>query len=186
MPDAAVEAPRQFAGAGIVVKVSTRDMGHGNRAAFITVQGDLKSGDERAFKQAVLTVDGPVVVVSLQSRGGDLRAGMEIGRTIRSNQFETVVEEGVCASACALAWLAGRPRYAGLDASIGFHAPTRTDDPARAADSVGSAFVGAYLQELGLTAAAIEYMTEAGPDEMNWLTSDEARGLGIYVEQWAW
>ncbi len=68
--------------------------------------------------------------------------------------------------------------------NIGFHAPTRADDPNRRANSIGSAFVGGYLTELGFTAPAIAYMIERGPDEMNWLTSEEARSFGIYVEEW--
>jgi hypothetical protein len=122
--------------------------------------------------------------VFLNSPGGDLKAGMEIGKTIWINEFMTVVEDGMCTSACALAWLAGRPRAATANAEIGFHAPTRADDPDRRADSVGSAFVGGYLAELGFKAGAIAFMTEPGPDEMNWLTSAEARGLGIYIEDW--
>ena len=145
---------------------------------------DIKPGDEAYFKRALLTVLDPVVIVSLQSPGGDLRAGMEIGRTIWSNQYQTVVREGICASACALAWLAGRPRYAARDVSIGFHAPTRADDPDRKPDSVGSAFVGGYLTEIGFTKTAIAYMTEREPDDMNWLTSGEAKSLGVYVEDW--
>jgi len=169
-------------GDGAVVEVTVREI-DGQKFNVVRVEGDFKPGDDKSFKQALLTVDG-AVVVSFESPGGDLDAGMEIGRTIWTNQFMTVVEDGTCASACALAWLAGRPRYATRNANIGFHAPTRTDDPDRLADSVGSAFVGGYLTELGFTAGAIAFMTEQGPDEMNWLSSDKSRSLGIYVEDW--
>jgi tetratricopeptide (TPR) repeat protein len=170
------------AGDGAVVTVTVREI-DGQMFNVVSVEGDFKPGDDKSFKQALLTVDG-AVVVSFESPGGDLDAGMEIGRTIWTNQFMTVVEDGTCASACALAWLAGRPRYATRNANIGFHAPTRTDDPDRLADSVGSAFVGGYLTELGFTDAAIAYINEPGPDEMNWLSFEKARGLGIYVEDW--
>lgn len=148
----------------------------------ITVEGELKPGDDRSFKQAVLTVNGPTLI-SLKSGGGSLHVGLEIGRTIWLNQFMTVVEDNVCASACALAWLAGRPRFAAAGAQIGFHSPTRRDDVSRQASSVGSAIVNAYLAALGLTTAAIAYLGEASPDDMNWLTSDQARILGIYYKE---
>ncbi len=63
----------------------------------------------------------------LESDGGNLDAGIEIGRAIWFREAATVVEEGTCASACALAWLAGRPRYMAPKARIGFHAPWRGD-----------------------------------------------------------
>lgn len=176
-------APAVFTGGGIKVTASKRSIA-GREVPFIAVEGQIRPGDDIYFKQALLTVSNPVVVVSFDSLGGDLRAGMEIGRTIWDHQYRTVVEHGICASACALAWLAGRPRYAAAEARIGFHAPTRIDDSDRKPDSVGSAFVGGYLTEIGFTAPAIAFMTVRDPGDMNWLTSTEAQSLGIYVEGW--
>lgn len=176
-------SPTVFTGDGVVVTVSRRQI-KGVEVEWVAVEGGFEPEDERFFKQALLTVVGPEVVVSLKSDGGDLQAGMAIGRTIWSNGYSTVVKSGKCASACALAWLAGRPRFAAPGAEIGFHAPTRVDDPDRKADSAGSALVGGYLTELGFRESAIIFMTEKQPDDMNWLKSDGARSLGIYVEDW--
>jgi tetratricopeptide (TPR) repeat protein len=167
---------------GAVVEVSEGEL-DGEAINFITLRGELKAGDDRSFKQAVLAADGPVVV-RFDSPGGDLRAGMEIGRTIWTNEFATLVQDGSCASACALAWAAGRPRYATSRAEIGFHAPTSDEGEDRAADSAGSALVGGYLTELGFRSRAIIFMTESDPDEMNWLKSSRARALGIDVQSW--
>ncbi len=144
---------------GATFTLSDRQLS-GQMIALITVEGELKAGDEKSFKQAVLAADAPIIV-SLKSPGGDLNAGIEIGRAIWSNQLRTVVQDDVCASACAIAWLAGRPRYATANAHIGFHAPMKADDISHKVDAVGSAFVGGYLNELGFTKAAIAYMTAA-------------------------
>ena len=170
-------------GSGVVVEVSSSEVDE-QEITFITVNGDFKPGDEKSFRQAALTV-GDYPLVFLKSPGGDLKAGIDIGRTIWTNEFSTVVlKDTICASACALVWLAGRPRYMAIGAQIGFHAPTRVDDPDRLADSVGSALTGSYLAELGLTTGAIAYIMEMGPDEMRWLTPDDAARLGIYTQVW--
>jgi hypothetical protein len=43
----------------------------------------------------------------------------------------------------------------------------------------GAAIIGAYLAKIGLSDAAIRYLTEAEPNLMNWLTAEKARQLGI-------
>jgi len=48
--------------------------------------------------------------VILASPGGALIAGLQIDKVIRLYHFTTFVSQGeYCASACALAWLAGEP-----------------------------------------------------------------------------
>ena len=91
---------------------------------------------------------------------------------------------GICASACALAWLAGRLRYSSPDAKIGFHAPTQVDDPNRQGSTWASALVGGYLRDIAITSAAVVFMTEMRPDDMNWLSAEKARSLGIQVDEW--
>ena len=85
---------------------------------------------------------------------------------------------------CALAWLAGRPRYATPAAEVGFHAPWLGRDDKVEVSSVGSALVGGYLQDIGMTRAAIEFLTEPGPEEMRILTPDDATRYGIPYADW--
>lgn len=152
----------------------------GTEVSFIIVAGDLEYGDELRF--ADLAIRLPEAAVLFSSPGGNLQAGIEIGRAIRLKGFATMAGEAYsCASACALAWLAGTPRYMSEDRAVGFHAATLADDPVRAADSVGNALVGAYLNQLGMTPRAIAYMTEAQPDGMQWLTFADAEAVGIEV-----
>ena len=73
----------------------------------ILVDGQLSIGDEKQFISAALNSENAIVV--FQSPGGNLFAGIEIGKAIRLKGFSTFVPDGVqCASACALAWLGGR------------------------------------------------------------------------------
>jgi hypothetical protein len=83
----------------------------------------------------------------LQSDGGSVLAGIEIGEAIRLKGFQTLVVER-CASACALAWLGGTQRFMKAGAQIGFHAAYDSDS--RRESGVGNAMVGAYLNRIGL------------------------------------
>jgi tetratricopeptide (TPR) repeat protein len=173
-----------FTGGGIVVDTSTRRIG-GREVAWVTVKGIIKPGDDAYFNRALLTIDAPVVFVSLESPGGDVETGIKIGRTIWNNQYQTVVEGAECYSMCAYIWLAGRPRYMSPSAKIGFHAPWRGAEGDKVeVSSVGSAIVGGYLADLGFTAAAMAYMTAPGPSDFQVLTPADAERLAIYMQPW--
>src|SRR6185295_19370955 len=88
---------------------------------YITVQGDFVFGDEVKFISLALPLGRATVVFN--SDGGDLRAGIEIGKAIRLKEFSTMVPvNGTCASACGLAWLAVLHKYIDVGARVGFHA----------------------------------------------------------------
>jgi formylglycine-generating enzyme required for sulfatase activity len=180
---AAACEPREYAGEGARITVECRTI-DGRDTAVVRLTGDIESGDDRYFRQALLAADSDNVLVSLESDGGNLDAGIEIGRAIWFREAATVAEKGICASACALAWLAGRPRFMAPKARIGFHAPWHGDPDRPEASTAGSAVVGGYLRDLGLTSAAIAYINEPGPDEMRWLTAEDADTLNIAVRPW--
>ena len=57
----------------------------------IEVQGDLALGDEKKFINVAIGTDNAIVI--FHSRGGNLFAGIEIGRAVRLKGFSTL---GVC------------------------------------------------------------------------------------------
>jgi peptidoglycan hydrolase-like protein with peptidoglycan-binding domain len=149
---------------------------------FVTIRGELKLNDEDVFAEKVLRLKDAVVV--LNSPGGNLIAGIEIGRAIRLKGFDTVVLDGtVCASACGLAWLGGRTLFAGPKAQIGFHAAWVMEGGQKREKGPGNALVGAYLHSLGLRDEAIVYLTMASPDDAKWLNFKDAHQLGILVKE---
>ena len=168
-------------GDGAIIKVSSLE-NSGQEVILITVEGELKPDDNKSFTRAA--IDAEFAVVALSSPGGDLRAGIKIGETIRIKEFATLVlKDSSCTSACALAWLAGQPRYMAPGARVGFHAPRRADNPSNQSDPAGSALVGAYLNKLALPSRAIAYFTETPPAALQWLTFEDADRLGIYVKE---
>ena len=148
--------------------------------ATVTVRGTLESGDGQRFNDAVANV--PKAIVMLNSNGGDLDSGLTIGRTIRRKSYTTAVPNGVrCASACALAWLGGATRFMGESARIGFHAAYVDGRSGPRESGVGNALVGAYLNGHGLAEKAVIYLTSTPPDDIQWLTMEDARKLEISV-----
>lgn len=150
----------------------------GNNSPIVIVIGDFEVGDEKKFIQSVLPLDNAVVI--LTSNGGDLFAGIEIGKAIRLKRFSTLVPTGsVCASACAIAWLAADKRYVDVKGQVGFHAAYTKDGGKKIPSGMANAVVGAYLSQLGYSQSAIIYATSAAPESIQWLSETDASKYGI-------
>ncbi|MCJ9749972.1 hypothetical protein MOV61_04480 [Neorhizobium sp. BETTINA12A] len=150
-------------------------------ADLISIRGILSEGDDLTFRKVAAASEKAIVV--LDSQGGAVLAGLEIGRAIRLRGFATAVApETLCASACALTWLAGSPRFIDSSSRLGFHAAYRVVAGKAAESGVGNALVGAYLSQIGMTESAIIYVTSAPPEGIDWLTPEKAEKVGISYE----
>jgi len=135
----------------------------------IQISGKIETGDAAQFGQIASSVTGPTAVV-LSGNGGIVIEGLKIGEAVHERQFDTAVLNGnQCASSCGLIWLAGAKRYLGVQARVGFHAAYTMAGGEDKETGVGNALIGGYLTRLGLSYAAIIYVTSAPPDEMRWL-----------------
>jgi hypothetical protein len=152
------------------------------RGDLLEVIGDLAVGDEKKFIQLALGTDDAIVV--FHSPGGNLFAGIEIGKAIRLKGFSTYVPDGLlCASACSLAWLGGRSRLMSDTAKVGFHAAYTDRGGQNNVSAAGNAIVGAYLNQLGMPTSAIIYITNSAPGGMQWLNFSDAQRVGIEVRE---
>ena len=157
---------------------------HISTGVIVRVDGDLALEDGEKFAATVRPLQGAVIL--LNSPGGSLMAGLRIGEIVRSRNFSTVVlDDDLCASACAIAWLGGRRRYLAPKARLGFHAAYSNDGGGAAVSGAGNALVGAYLDRLGLSDETIFELTEAGPAGMLWLDVPTANQLGIAAKPFA-
>jgi hypothetical protein len=157
------------------IRVETHVNGH-----VIFVEGRLTPVDGTRFADAVERVERGLVV--LASDGGSLAAGLQMGNEIRAKRLNTLVQDGTrCASACAIAWLAGTRRLMGLDSHIGFHAAYLDQQGETTESAPANALIGGYLKMMGLSDEALVYITKAGPKSMTWLTLQDAKQKGIEV-----
>jgi uncharacterized protein len=157
----------------------------GEGRVFVDVVGPINEEDFKTFKEKTDQIypigaghPNKQVIVTLISYGGSAKAGLQISDWIRKRGMSTFVPgDRTCTSACALIWLAGRPRMVGDNPYIGFHAIF--NPKTRQETGTGNAVVGAYLRDLGLGYDAIAFMTRAGPTSVEWLTPDRAKEFRV-------
>jgi hypothetical protein len=142
----------------------------------VWIDGDIVEGDYEKFARFVSK--RKQVMVALNSNGGLIGEGLNIGLLIRQKAMVTAVYKD-CASVCGLMWLAGTFRIVSTEAHIGFHAAYRLEKDKPVEDGSANALVGGYLMRLGFSWAAIEYLTSAPSETVEWLNSAKAKKYGI-------
>jgi hypothetical protein len=152
-----------------------------NGVDVITLQGPIKPTDVAQFEAAANV--GGKALVGLNSGGGSLIAGLKMGTLINRKNFATIVPpDSMCASSCALMWLAGNPRIIGPGGVVGFHAAFFDEqNGSKTISAEANALIGAYLNQLRFSADVIVHVTHATPEKMAWLNESTARRLGIAV-----
>ena len=156
---------------------------HSGSRPIISVDGELGTEDGQKFSEKISGLTGGIV--AFNSPGGLVIAGLRMGTLINLHNFDTVVGNGYrCASACAIAWLGGTTRYMAPKAFIGFHAAYLIEHGQQIEKGAPNALVGAYLNSLGLSFDAIVYLTSTPPQDITWLTPNDARTHGITVAVW--
>jgi hypothetical protein len=158
----------------ITLDATANTVGHA-----ISIDGEFVYADIAIFEDIAAPLSRQTIVF-ISSPGGNLKAGIEIGRAIHRKGFRTAVAD-VCASACALAWLAGSQRFASEDSRIGFHV-AYSGGVQKLESGMGNAIVGLYVGELGFRENVVTYITSASPNDMQWLSFRDAALLGIDVD----
>jgi hypothetical protein len=126
---------------GFAANISLSPLGDDPAHALVAVDGRFEACGEIKFRTEVGRLTKAVVV--FKSDGGNLQAGIEIGKMIRLKSFATAVLDGsLCASSCAFAWLGGSPRFMERGAQIGFHAAYTVSGGRASESGVGNALVG--------------------------------------------
>src|SRR5215831_6797910 len=87
----------------------------------LIIDGKIELGDDKKFEELVEKNDVKMAIVGLNSWGGNLLAGLAIGRSIHDKGYGTYVPGwATCASGCADIWLAGSPRQVEPKSRVGF------------------------------------------------------------------
>ena len=152
----------------------------------ILVRGSIEEGDDSRFFD--IAEETPHAIVFLESSGGLVSTGISIAAEIAIRDYTTLVLDGSgCHSICAIMWVAGVRRYMSPDADISVHAAYRMRNSADGSietseSGTANAQIGAFLNEIGLSADAIRYFTFAGPSEdLLDITPEMAQALSIDV-----
>jgi hypothetical protein len=182
----------------MTVSVGPRYLAHelAEAPTFIYLDGDIDAAAPKRLSQILSTIpDRPGgIQIVLNSRGGHLIAGMELGRIIRKRGATTSVGisdlsdpelfpvKGECFSACSLAFLGGLYRYSIEGSSYGVHRVSRATGPESMDLDVGqiiSADIGSYIREMGADPGLFDLMVKAGASEIYLLSEQEAKDLSV-------
>ena len=147
-------------------------------ASLVFFSGDVELDDGVKFRKATARLGKAVIF--LESNGGSVSAGLEVGSIIKDAGWATAVApDKVCASICGVIWLAGRNRYLSPSSRVLFHAAYTERNGGTSISGSANAKIGAFLNEVGLPIGAIEFVTTAPPSDFLWLTQQWATRLGI-------
>jgi hypothetical protein len=168
----------------------------------IYLDGTIDAGAANRLSGFIAAEGIDAASVYLNSRGGDLAAGVAIGTVIREAGFSTDVGRettdrletapGVCYSACAFAYAGGGWRYLDDDSQIGVHRFRRGsaggDDLADAQFVSGA--ITRYLSEMGVSTDLFALMAGTPSDEIYVIDASDARELrlvndGRGVPEWS-
>lgn len=166
---------------------------------YIRASGDIEDFTAAQFRQFVNRFDlaGQPLTVMLNSPGGDVIAGLRLGREFREQGFNTQVGRaqrlpqggyqlrvGDCASACTFAFLGGLSRYAEDDV-IGVHRfypgnlePDERVIP-RPGDEAVAAMIKVYAVDMGVDDSFIDISMAVPPADMRYMSNTELRRLAV-------
>ena len=179
-------APATEREAALTVTVVPRsESGAFRDTTLVYVDGQIDAGSPDRLSKALDRINGRTAIW-LNSAGGNLFAGMQLGRIIRRHGASTNIIDartllpGQCYSACSLAFLGGVYRFGDNGARYGVHSASlgpAGEDADRASDL--SAAVGSYIREMGVDVRLLELWTKARPDQMYVLSQKQAEDLGV-------
>ncbi len=153
---------------------SVQISGHGA----VVISGDMILGDDDRFKEALQKSD--IRLVLLDSAGGVLPVGLEIGRVIRARGLATAVQSSAhCYGACVVAWLGGVDRTQAQGAVVGLHAFSRSALESDAANEDARQVIASYFKMLDISAKAVTELGAATANDVTPLTPDIAQQLGL-------
>ena len=180
----------------------------GNRCCrWIQATGEISQNTATIFERVFKTTEYVPGVVRLNSSGGSLIGGILLGKKFRELGLSTEVgsskfypdsktytsEPGICASACAYAFLGGVGRMLDETAKLGFN---RFYIGGALASSATKVFSGEdlddtqriaaalllYIVDMGVDGRLLILASQAGPNEIRWLEPLEARDLRVVYE----
>jgi hypothetical protein len=131
----------------------------------ILLAGGINDGSAEQLEKA-LQMAPAVTTVVFSSEGGWIREGQMLADVIRKRGLNTYVE-GYCASACTIAFLAGKERAAAPSSKIGFHASRSVGSMASRPSSEETAQLRAIYRSAGLPDAFIRQVADT-PYERMW------------------
>ena len=156
-------------------------------ATLVHLNGPIDADAPDRLSRALNGVDGQIIVW-LNSPGGNLFAGMQLGRVMRQHGAWTYIIDhrrlrpGECYSACGLAFLGGIRRFNDNGARYGVHRASLQGGPGTGSRDLAAdlyAAIESYVREMGVDVRLLDLWKKTGPDEIYLLSQQEAEDLRV-------
>lgn len=129
-------------------------------------------------------------LIDLDSPGGSLLGGIELGRAIRSAGMRTSVgmkqpaSERLCASACAYAFLGGVDRIVHPESGYGIHKFYGAVSPSDAMDLTQDIVADLldYTSLMGASADVVKIASSTSANDMTWLDPEQRQTMRVVTE----
>jgi hypothetical protein len=157
----------------------------------IYLNGQIDEGAAERLREELARREIPSASVFLNSRGGVLGEGMELGRLLRERGYSTYVGRknergsnalpGDCYSACVFTFIGGEYRFYTPRSRIGVHrfsAMSPADADADSTQVVSAAIVN-YIRKMEVDVGLFDRMSRAGKDEILVLPEAELERLRV-------
>ncbi|MGF1623421.1 MAG: ATP-dependent Clp protease proteolytic subunit [Alphaproteobacteria bacterium] len=155
---------------------------------YILAAGKIVPGTAQDLVAFDIAQDRQAAMVVFDSPGGAITEAMQIGAYIRSRGLDTmVVENGLCASACPLAFAGGVARIAHETSWIGVHRAFITDQGGdtqiglRQGQQLAAACMR-HLEQMDVDPRAWIHALSTPWDEIYLFTSDQLEEFGLVTE----
>jgi hypothetical protein len=165
--------------------------------AYVLAEGDITPNSPSDLEGIMRTVNFQPTVY-FNSRGGSLAAGISLGRLIRSLGLDTfiggpyrqaktlggdadvLVDQAVCLSACAYAFMGGRIRELTDHGLLGVHQfRTLGGDAGEGAAQLTVAILAEYLSEMGIDRKVLDLASLTEPARITPISLTLARELSL-------
>jgi hypothetical protein len=159
----------------------------------IYIDGDIRPNEGEILENEIVKRGiTRYSTIYLNSLGGSLYGGIELGRVIKRYGLSTSVGKppntedaygasGVCYSACTLAFLGGKFRYLTDDSLFGVHRfySAEPSPDAEATAQIASAHIISYLTEVEIESNFFVQMTRASSDTIRIISKDQLVEMGV-------
>jgi hypothetical protein len=162
-------------------------------ASIIYIDGEIRPNEGEILENEIVKHGiTRYSTVYLNSPGGSLYGGMELGRVISRYGFSTVVGQapasgdvigpsGICFSACTFAYLGGKFRYFDSGSVFGVHRFYSSEalPDAEATAQIASAEIISYLREVGIESSFFIEMTKASSETLRIMSKPQLTEMGV-------
>lgn len=157
----------------------------------VQLDGPLDENAASRLRSRLQAIKASPINFYLNSPGGVMSVGMEIGRIIRQTGMATNIgiyageeiqsKPGGCYSSCALAFLGGPYRYISKGSEFGVHRFSSGVASANDLDvaQVASARINTYIREMDVDPSLFELMARTGKDQIYILSTQQLHDLNV-------